>query len=341
MVNDPFSGPASEPDRRLPSPSPETRSPEELAIALAEAEAALSLKEQQLEAAVTSLKEAQSQLMQSDKLSSLGELLAGVAHDINNPIGFILGNLIHINQYVDDVKNLVELYQSEYPNPSAILVEEIEAIELDFLLEDLPKTLGSVRFGAERVRDIALALRNFVRSDDRELQTTDIHELLDSAILILNHRLKGNEYRETIEINRQYGGIPLIPCYPGPMNQVFMNIIGNAVDALDEYASLQSPAEPGAAQDLVITLSTQIVEGDQLQIAIHDNGPGIPAKIKTLLFESFFTTKPAGKGTGLGLAIAQQILEERHNGTISFTSTPETGTTFTLTLPIFPEDTDS
>ncbi|MEM1426431.1 MAG: hypothetical protein AAGF75_07775, partial [Cyanobacteria bacterium P01_H01_bin.130] len=216
----------------------ESESPEALAIALAEAREALARKDKQLDALSVSLKETQTQLMQSDKLSSLGELLAGVAHDINNPVGFILGNLIHINQYIDDLKNLVDLYQSEYPNPSGIIADEIEAIELDFLLEDLPKTLGSVRFGAERVRDIALALRNFVRSDEHEKQTTDLHELLDSALLILNHRLKSNEHRDTVEIQRTYGDIPLIPCYPGPMNQVFMNLIGNAIDALDEQASL-------------------------------------------------------------------------------------------------------
>ncbi|MEM6500496.1 MAG: ATP-binding protein [Cyanobacteria bacterium P01_C01_bin.89] len=341
MVNDSPGGPISDPDRALSTPTSEVRSPEELAIALAEAQAALARKDQQLEAAVTSLREAQSQLMESDKLSSLGELLAGVAHDINNPIGFILGNLIHINQYIDDLKGLVELYRSEYPNPSAVVSDEIDAIELDFLVEDLPKTLGSVRFGAERVRDIALALRNFVRSDDRDRQTTDIHELLDSAVLILNHRLKGNEYRGTIEVKRNYGDIPLIPCYPGPMNQVFMNLIGNAVDALDEYASLRSPRDLGSPPPLLITLSTKITTGDRIEISIHDSGPGIPEKIKSLLFESFFTTKPAGKGTGLGLAIVQQVVKDRHQGSVAFASTPETGTTFTLTLPIFPEDIDT
>ena len=338
MANDPLSEPAlgsqKPPSSDVPQEQLQDQSPEALAIALAKTQEALFLKEQQLDAVVTSLKEAQSQLMQADKLSSLGELLAGVAHDINNPIGFILGNLIHINQYVDDLKNLVELYQSEYPNPSGVIADEIEAIELDFLVKDLPKTLGSVRFGAERVRDIALALRNFVRSDDRQKQTTDLHELLDSAVLILNHRLKGNNHRDTIEVRRSYGGIPLIPCYPGPMNQVFMNLIGNAVDALDESASLN----PMDEKELIITLSSQIVEDDQIQISIRDNGPGIPDKIKSLLFESFFTTKPAGKGTGLGLAIAQQIIEEKHQGTIRFTSNPNTGTTFILTLPIFPAD---
>ena len=338
MVNDSLGGPTSDPQGRRSPSSSEARSPEELAIALAEAQAALTRKDQQLEAAITSLKEAQSQLMQSDKLSSLGELLAGVAHDINNPIGFILGNLIHINQYVDDLKGLVDLYRSEYPNPSAVVSEEIEAIELDFLIEDLPKTLGSVRFGAERMRDIALALRNFVRSDDRDRQSTDVHELLDSAVLILNHRLKGNSYRSSIDVKRSYGDIPLIPCYPGPMNQVFMNLIGNAVDALDEYASLRGPNDLTSSEELLITIGTKITTGDHIEITIHDNGPGIPEKIKKLLFESFFTTKPAGKGTGLGLAIAQQIVQEKHQGSISFASTPEVGTTFTLTLPIFPDD---
>ena len=318
----------------------ESDSPEALAIALAEAREALARKDKQLDALSVSLKETQSQLMQSDKMSSLGELLAGVAHDINNPIGFILGNLIHINQYIDDLKNLVDLYQSEYPNPSGIIAEEIEAIELDFLLEDLPKTLGSVRFRAERVRDIALALRNFVRSDEREKQTTDLHELLDSALLILNHRLKSNEHRGTVEIQRTYGDIPLIPCYPGPMNQVFMNLIGNAIDALDEQASLTTAPDMAgkSSPPAMIALGTKIIDGDQIQISIHDNGPGIPNKIKPLLFESFFTTKPVGKGTGLGLAITQQIIEEKHQGSISFTSDRENGTTFMLTLPIFPPD---
>ena len=328
MVNDP-----QDPQNESPQ---ESDSPENLAIALAEAREALARKDQQIDSLSISLKETQTQLMQSDKLSSLGELLAGVAHDINNPIGFILGNLIHINQYIDDLNNLVGLYRSEYPHPSSVIADEINAIELDFLLEDLPKTLGSVRFGAERVRDIALALRNFVRSDDRERHATDLHELLDSAILILNHRLKGNEHRDTIEIQRSYGDIPLVPCYPGPMNQVFMNLIGNAVDALDEQASLTAPTSP--AKPSIISLSTKIIAGDQIQISIHDNGPGIPEKIQSLLFESFFTTKPVGKGTGLGLAITQQIMEERHQGSISFTSEPGDGTTFTLVLPIFPPD---
>ena len=340
MVNDPSSEPTPDPSMQVsPESLIETQSPEELAIALVKAQETLALRDQQLAAASRSLKEAQIQLMQSDKLSSLGGLLAGVAHDINNPIGFILGNLIHINQYVDDLKNLVGLYRSEYPTPSNTISDEIEAMELDFLLEDLPKTLGSVRFGAERVRDIALALRNVVRSDDREQQTTDIHELLDSATLILNHRLKGNDSRGSITVTRNYGDIPLIPCYPGPMNQVFMNLIGNAIDALDEGIALEAGTVPKSpSQEPTITLSTRIVSGDYVQIAIHDNGSGIPDKIKKLLFQSFFTTKPAGKGTGLGLAIAQQIVEERHQGSITFTSSYGAGTTFILTLPIFPPD---
>jgi signal transduction histidine kinase len=258
------------------------------------------------------------QLIASEKMSSLGEMLAGVAHEINNPVNFIYGNVIHANDYVNDLLDLIHLYQSELDQSPLVVQDKAEAIDLEFIEEDLPRVLQSMKVGADRTRQIVLSLRNFSRMDETRSQPVNLHECLDSTLLILHNRIKSG-----INLVRQYGDIPDIEGYPGPLYQVFTNLISNAIDALSE----QSTPSP------TITISTDR-QGDRINVRIEDNGPGIPAEHLSKIFNTFFTTKPTGKGTGLGLSICRQIVEQKHRGELSCQSTLGVGTTFQLRLPI-------
>jgi predicted ATPase/signal transduction histidine kinase len=278
------------------------------------------------------LKQTQSQLIQTEKISSLGQLVAGVAHEVNNPVGFISGNLIYAQDYTQDLIDLLARYQQAMPLPPAAIVERIDEIDLDYLLEDLPKLLSSMQVGIQRIRDIMSSLRTFSRMDSTEKQPANIHEGLDSTLLILQHRLKAKSTRPAIEVVKQYGSLPEVRCFPGQLNQVFMNLLANAIDAFEDLNRDRAYAEIEANPNRIIIQTEAIAPW--LTIRLTDNGPGIDPSLHPRLFEPFFTTKEAGRGTGLGLSISRQIVEEQHGGRLSLTSTPGQGTTFELHIPL-------
>ena len=313
---------------------------EQLAIAIDQAElyeqsrtsAALATAQaEQLKQALHDLHTYQAQLVQTEKMSTLGTLVAGVAHEINNPTSFIYGNLHYASEYVKDLLALVRLYQKYYPDPVPEIQCHAEAVELDFLLEDLPKTLSSMETGAERIRHLVLSLRNFSRRDQCQMQVVDLHDGIESTLLILKNRLKANGDRSGITVIREYGELPPIECYPSQLNQVFMNLLGNAIDALEEVRD----CSPNGSRFIpVIRIRTRVASPERVTISITDNGPGIPEEIKLQLFDPFFTTKPMGKGTGLGLSISYQIVVERHSGVLQCHSVPGEGTEFSIEIPI-------
>ncbi|MCJ8279712.1 MAG: ATP-binding protein, partial [Rivularia sp. ALOHA_DT_140] len=279
---------------------------------------------QQLEIALEKLKQNQSYLIQTEKMSALGQMVAGVAHEINNPVSFVYGNINHSKEYIQDLLKLLQLYQQEYPNPTPLITQEIEAIDLEFLQEDLPRMLDSMENGAERIAEIVNSLRNFSRLDEAEFKAVDIHKGIDSTLIILANKLTNKKQKSSIEIIKYYQELPLVECYPNQLNQVFMNIISNAIDALEE-SSQDKPK---------IIIRTQTLPDDSVTINISDNGLGINPEVIENIFNPFFTTKPIGKGTGLGLSISHQIITEKHKGIISCTSTPGEGTEFLITIPI-------
>ncbi|MFW9260980.1 ATP-binding protein [Nostoc sp. CALU 546] len=315
---------------------------DQLAIAIDQAQlynqsraatAAATAQAEQLNQVLHNLKETQAQLIQTEKMSSLGQLVAGVAHEINNPVNFIYGNLTHVNEYTLGLLELVELYQKSNVNPTSEVQAHIEAIDLDFMTEDLPKILTSMKMGANRIREIVLSLRNFSRLDEADMKPVNIHEGIDSTLLILQNRLKQTSGNAGIEIIKEYGDIPLVECYAGQLNQVFMNLISNAIDALDSYNSKRT-IEDIEAKPSQIVIHTQLRDLDRITVQIADNGPGMTEVVKQRLFDPFFTTKAAGKGTGLGLAISAQIITEKHNGAIWCISEPGQGAEFWVEIPI-------
>jgi two-component system NtrC family sensor kinase len=306
---------------------------EELEIRVEERTAELQSQTQQLEQALSELKQAQSNLIHSEKMSSLGQLVAGIAHEINNPINFIYGNITHTRQYANSLLELVNLYQEQYPNPVPIVQEKIYSVDLDFIISDLPKILTSMKNGAERIFGIVKSLRIFSRHDEAEMKVADIHEGIDSTLMILQSRLNAKPGLWSIQVIKEYGNLPKIDCYPGQLNQVFMNIIANAIDALEDDSRSESIAA-NEANPRSIKISTKLLDSEVVEIRISNNGPEITESVMKQLFNPFFTTKPVGKGRGLGLSISYQIITVRHQGELQCISAPGKGAEFIIKIPI-------
>lgn len=289
---------------------------------------AATAQAQQFSQTLKQLRENQSQIIQAEKMSSLGQLVAGVAHEINNPVNFIAGNLIHAAEYLQDLAHILALYQAQYPEPTPEIQTAAEAVDLDFLLEDSPKLMASMQLGTVRIQNIVKSLRNFSRMDESEVKAVNLHDGIDSTLMILQHRLKAHGSSPEIMVVKNYGDLPEVECFAGQLNQVFMNLLANAIDALEDEKALPR-AEPAT-----ITISSQSLNEDWVEVRVADNGPGIPAEIQEKLFEPFFTTKSAGKGTGLGLSISYQVLTERHGGSLTCESSPGQGTTFVIGMPV-------
>ncbi|MEA5516465.1 ATP-binding protein [Nodularia sp. UHCC 0506] len=301
--------------------------------ALRQSEVKFRQQAQTLEKALEELQRTQTQMIQSEKMSSLGQLVAGVAHEINNPVNFIYGNIAPANDYIQVLLKLINLYQEYYPQPVPIIQQEIEAIDLDFLRQDLPKLLYSMKIGAERIAQIVLSLRNFARLDEAECKAVDIHEGIDSTLLILRNRLKDKPGHPGIEVIKEYAKLPRVECYAGQLNQVFINILTNAIDVLEERDENRSYQEMQQSPS-IIRISTQMLNEHQISIKISDNGLGIPDKIKQLIFNPFFTTKPIGKGTGMGMSISYQIITKNHGGKFYCLSSLGEGTQFVIEIPL-------
>ena len=287
--------------------------------------------EQQVSEKNAQLQASQIQLIQKEKMSALGNLVAGVAHEINNPIGFIGGNIKPALDYINDLFGLIDLYQQKYPQPDSEIKAEIEQIDLEYIREDLPKLVGSMTEGVKRIRDVSTSLRTFSRADSDRPVLCNIHDGIDSTIMILKHRLKADDTHPEIEVIKNYSDLPQIECYAGQLNQVFMNLLSNAIDAFDE-------SNKGKSYDKIVNQVMIVTEVSsdlqQVFICIKDNGVGMSKGLQEQIFEDFFTTKCVGKGTGLGLAIVQQIVVQKHHGDITVNSVLGAGTEFVLTLPV-------
>jgi PAS domain S-box-containing protein len=335
---------------------------------------ALSQQEQekalQLEQTVKKLQYTQAQLVQHEKMASLGQLVAGVAHEINNPTSFIYGNIQLAKEYTQDLLNLLQLYQQHHPVPVVEITQQLEHIDIDFITKDFPKLIASMKEGANRIKEIVLSLRNFSRLDEAECKQVDIHEGIDNTLLILKHRLAQQPHRSKIQVLKDYSKVPKIECYPGQLNQVFMNLLCNAIDALEighgawgtghelwgqggqggELTDISQPPFPLSPSPYklqppkacpypmphfpCIRIHTEFVAGSWVVIHITDNGPGLTAEVKPKVFDPFFTTKPPGKGTGLGLSISYQIVVEKHGGQLTCHSVPSQGAEFVIRLPV-------
>ncbi len=303
---------------------------DQLAIAIDQAElyAQSRAKSEKLKVTLQELQQTQTQMLQSEKMSSLGQLVAGIAHEINNPINFIHGNVNHVNEYAQNLLELMALYQQTYPEPTPLIAEKVEDIDLEFLTQDLPKLLTSMNIGTERIREIVKSLRLFSRLDEAEVKPVDIHDGINSTLMILQSRLKAKHNAAEIQVIKNYGQLPLVECFAGQLNQVFMNILSNAIDAVEDRIALD-PKESGT-----IHITTEVLD-QWVEIRFQDNGVGIPERVRAKIFDPFFTTKPVGKGTGMGMSISYQIITDKHGGKIFCESRPNQGTEFVIQIPIY------
>ncbi|MBD2742981.1 ATPase [Coleofasciculus sp. FACHB-1120] len=305
---------------------------QQAAEALRQSEAQSREKTTQLEQTLHELQRTQAQLIQTEKMSGLGQIVAGIAHEINNSVSFIYGNLTHASEYAYDLLHLLHLFIQHYPQPVLEIQEEMEAIDLDFLRTDLPKLLSSMQLGAERISEIVLSLRNFSRLDEAEVKCVDIHEGIDNTLLFMQNRLKGRGMRPDIVVRKDYSALPFVECNAGQLNQAFMNIFCNAIEALEKEISHRQGNTHHSLP--TIRIRTEVGDNNQVLIRIADNGIGMTSEVQQRLFDPFFTTKPIGKGTGLGLSISYQIVVEKHSGQLTYTSETGKGTEFLIAIPI-------
>ncbi|MEG5000774.1 sensor histidine kinase [Microcoleus sp. B4-D4] len=305
---------------------------DELEIRVEERTEQLKKQTLNLEQTLLELQQTQAKLIQSEKMSSLGQLVAGVAHEINNPVNFIYGNLTPAGEYAKNLLELADIYEQHYPNPIPIVKQKLQSLDLDFIREDLPKILTSMKTGTDRIRDIVKSLRTFSRLDEAEMKLADIHEGIDSTLMMLQNRLNPKPGFPGIEVIKNYGNLLKVECYPGQLNQVFINIFNNAIDAFEENNKNTQVVSKNHLK--FIRISTQIVNEKCVEIGIFDNGSGIAEDVVEQIFNPFFTTKPVGKGTGLGLSICYQIITERHKGELECISAPGQGTEFIIKIPI-------
>ncbi|MGI0490698.1 GAF domain-containing protein [Alkalinema pantanalense CENA528] len=300
-----------------------------LKAANADLENRVALRTAELSSTLQQLQQTQAQLIQAEKMSGLGQMVAGVAHEINNPATFVAGNLHHAKGYFEDLLNLLQAYQLSAPQLGETVTEQLMETDLEFLMEDLPKVFAGMQSGCDRIINIVQGLRNFSRLDEAELKSVDLHEGIENTLMIINHRLTNPDEPSAIQIIKEYGDLPLVTCYANQLNQVFMNLLNNAIDALNTQGqNADSSFTPW------IRITTAMVGTDRVQIKIADNGIGIPAEIQTRIFDPFYTTKPIGQGTGLGLAISYQIVTEQHKGRLEAVALPEQGTEFIVDIPV-------